>query len=194
MSLTLARAHVFIATSADGFIAREDGSIDWLMQRHRAAPPGEDFGYGAFIAGVQALLMGRASFEAAMAFPEWPYAGLPVWVASRRELLLPEALRGQVTVSADAPRALLSALAAAGVRDVYLDGGQLVQAFLREGLVTTLTVTLIPVLLGRGRPLWGPLAADVPLALTASRHWPNGFVQNTWVPSHGVRPSRAAAP
>ena len=180
MSPTLARAHVFIATSADGFIAREDGRIDWLMQRHQSAPPGEDFGYAAFTARMQALLMGRGSFESVLGFPEWPYADMPVWVASRRPLVLPQALQGRVSVSAEAPRVLLATLHAAGVRDLYLDGGQLVQAFLREGLVASLTVTLIPVLLGAGRRLWGPLPGDVALALTDSRRWDNGFVQQRW--------------
>jgi dihydrofolate reductase len=179
---TPARAHVFIATSADGFIARPDGSIDWLLKLHSASPPGEDFGYAAFVADKQALIMGSASFETALGFPEWPYATLPVWVASRRGVVVPPALRASVTVSADAPAALLQRLGEAGVREAYLDGGQLIQAYLREGLVASLTVTTVPVLIGQGRALWGPLPADLPLQLTTSRHWPNGFVQNTWVP------------
>lgn len=183
-----ARAHVFIATSADGFIARPDGGIDWLLKLHGAGPAGEDHGYAAFIADKQALLMGSASFQTALGFHEWPYAGLPVWVASRRGVAVPPALQSKVTVAADAPAALLQRLGDAGVREVYLDGGQLIQAFLREGLVASLTVTTVPVLIGQGRPLWGPLPADLPLTLAASRHWPNGFVQNTWVPSRPLRP------
>ena len=93
---------------------------------------------------------------------------------------MPAALQGRVSVSAEAPRALLERLGAEGVAQVYLDGGQLVQAFLREGLVDELTVTTVPVLLGSGRPLFGALPADVDLELLDSRAWPFGFVQNRW--------------
>ncbi len=174
-----ARAHVFIATSVDGFIARDDGGIDWLLRLHARVPEGEDCGYAAFIAGVQAIVMGRRSFEQALAFDPWPYA-LPVVVMARRGVAVPDALQGRVSVSADAPQGLLERLGAEGVARVYLDGGQLVQAFLREGLVDELTVTTVPVLLGRGRSLFGELPADVDLELLDSRAWPFGFVQNRW--------------
>jgi dihydrofolate reductase len=177
--MSRALAHVFIATSLDGFIARADGAIDWLLRQQARVPEGEDCGYGGFIAGVQALVMGRHSFEQALRFDPWPYE-LPVVVLARRGLAVPPALQGRVSVSAEAPRALLERLGAAGVATVYVDGGVIVQAFLREGLVDEMTVTTVPVLLGGGRPLFGALPADVDVELVDSRCWPFGFVQNRW--------------
>lgn len=171
---------VFIATSLDGFIARPDGAIDWLLERHAAAPPGEDFGYAAFMAGVDALVMGRKSFDTALGFEPWPYAGTPVHVMTRQPgLAVPPARASDVRLRHEPPAALLAALAAEGVRRVYLDGGELIQAFLREDLVDQLTVTTVPVLIGQGRRLWGALPADQAWALVSARHWDCGFVQAT---------------
>ena len=182
---------VFIATSLDGFIARPDGAIDWLLERHATAPPGEDFGYAAFMAGVDALVMGRKSFDTALGFEPWPYAGTPVHVMTRQPgLAVPPARAADVRVRHEPPAALLAALAAEGVRRVYLDGGELIQAFLREDLVDQLTVTTVPVLIGQGRRLWGALPADQAWALVAARHWDCGFVQAT----HRRRRTAAGVP
>ncbi len=171
---------VFIACSLDGFIARPDGAIDWLLAQHAAAPPGEDFGYARFMAGVDALVMGRKTFDSVLGFDPWPYAGKPVHVMTRqRHFAVPPARQAEARLRHEAPGALLAALAAEGVRRVYLDGGELIQAFLREDLVDELTVTTVPVLIGQGRRLWGPLPADQAWALEAVRHWDCGFVQTT---------------
>ena len=69
---------VFIATSLDGFIARKDGAIDWRESANAAVPPGEDGGYARFMASVDALVIGRASFEKVLRFPTWPYGDKPV--------------------------------------------------------------------------------------------------------------------
>ncbi len=173
-----ARAHVFIATSLDGFIARPDGSIDWLLQAQATAPAGEDFGYAEFMARIDALVMGRKTFETVLAFDPWPYATRPVHVMSRQATLgIPTALQPQVQHSRRSPPELLAELPAQGIQRVYLDGGELIQAFLHDDLVDSLTVTQIPVLLGQGRRLWGPLPADRPWRLQDVRHWDCGFVQ-----------------
>lgn len=177
-----ARAVGFIATSADGYIARDDGSIDWLLTQQARVPEGEDCGYAAFIAGVGALVMGRASYEQVLGFAEWPYGSLPVVVLSRRGVAVPAALQGRVQISHEAPLALLQRLHAQGVPAVYVDGGLTLQSFLREGLLDELTVTTVPVLLSRGRPLFGPLPQNLGLVLRRVQHWPFGFVQCTWVP------------
>lgn len=176
------RVEVYIATSIDGFIARPDGTLDWLMQAQGAAPSGEDFGYAAFMAGIDALVMGRRTFDTVLGFDPWPYAGKPVHVMTRQPTLaVPPALAGAVRVRQEAPAALLAALAAEGVRAAYLDGGELIQAFLAEDLVDRLTVTSVPVLIGQGRRLFGPLPADRRWTLEASRHWSDcGFVQSSW--------------
>lgn len=186
-----ARAHVFIATSVDGYIAREDGALDWLAAAHQGVPEGEDFGHAAFMAASEVLVMGSATYATVLGFEPWPYAGTPVVVMSRRAGTaqappVPAHLAAGVRCSAESPHGLLQRLGHEGVARVYLDGGRLVQAFLHEGLVDSLTVTQVPVLLGRGRPLWAPPAHPMPvhdqaLRLQASRHWPNGVVQNVWV-------------
>lgn len=176
MTGQLPSAEVFIATSLDGFIARPDGDILWLTSR--PVPEGEDFGYAAFLDGIGAMVMGRESFEKVLTFPEWPYK-TPVVVLSRTpdRVAVPGALKDQVQVTSKPPREVLEEMAAAGVSRIYLDGGQTIRSFLAEGLVRRVIVTLIPVLLGQGRPLWGHGAGDVNLTLVASRSWENGFVQ-----------------
>jgi dihydrofolate reductase len=172
----LPAAEVFIATSLDGFIARPDGDIGWLTGR--PVPEGEDFGYAAFQDGIGAMVMGRESLEKVLTFPEWPYK-VPVVVLSRTpdKVAVPEALAGRVRVSGKAPRAVLEELGAGGVTRVYIDGGQTIRSFLAEGLVRRVIVTLIPVLLGQGRPLWGHGPGDIELTLVGERQFGNGFVQ-----------------
>ncbi|EPJ97051.1 dihydrofolate reductase family protein [Pseudomonas sp. CFII68] len=171
-------AHVFIATSLDGFIARADGDIDWLLQRD---DPSEDHGYSAFIADKDVIVMGRGSYEKVRTFDTWFY-DRPVVVLSEQlaDSPVPEALRGKLRFSNLAPEDLLAELASQGVQRVYVDGGQVVQSFLREGLVTDMVITTVPVLIGSGRPLFGGLERDVDLKLVSSRSFPSGLVQSTY--------------
>lgn len=172
-----ASAAVFVATSLDGFIARPDGSIDWLLEANALVPRGEDCGYGEFIRTIDVLVMGRSSFEQVLTFAEWPYADKRVVVLSSRSIAIPAALAGTVTVSAEAPSALVERLTAEGAKRLYVDGGITIQRFLAAGLIDDITITLIPVLLGRGRPLFGPGEQDVHLALVGSKIFGFGFVQ-----------------
>jgi len=170
--------HVFIATSLDGFIARQDGGIDWLLRRD---DPAEDHGYEAFIADKDLIVMGRGSYEKVLSFEAWPY-DRPVLVLSSQltDASVPGALRGRVRFSSRSPKEVVKELAEQNVRRVYLDGGRVVQAFLREGLVHEMVITTVPVLLGSGRPLFGALPHDVDLTLVASRSFPSGLVQSTY--------------
>ena len=171
-------AHVFIATSLDGYIARPDGDIGWLLQRDAAD---EDHGYDDFIADKDMIVMGRGTYEKVCTFEPWPY-DRPVVVLSRQlaGTPVPAALEGKVSFSDLAPREALRLLGEQGVRRVYVDGGQLIQSFLREGLVEDMVVTTVPVLIGAGRPLFGALERDLDLALQASRSFPSGLVQSTY--------------
>jgi dihydrofolate reductase len=171
------RARVFIASRADGFIAREDGAIDGLKRAHAGAAPGEDFGHRAFFDAVDALVMGRRTFELARGFDPSPCGDKPVDVLSRPGTEMPPALRATVSVSAEASRALLERLGAQGLREICLDGGRAVPSFLRDGLVDELIVTTVPVLIGQGRPLFGPLSGDETLDLIESRADAGGRVQ-----------------
>lgn len=168
--------HVFIAASLDGYIARQDGDIGWLLQRD---DPAEDHGYAAFIADKDWIVMGRGSYEKVLTFDVWPY-DLPVLVLSRQlsDTPVPESLKGKVQFSRRAPKEVIADLAAQNARRIYLDGGQLIQSFLREGLVADMVITTVPVLLGSGKPLFGSLLQDIDLTLLSSRSFPSGLVQS----------------
>lgn len=170
--------HVFIATSLDGFIARKDGAIDWLLARDAG---GEDHGYTRFIAGIDAIVMGRGSYEKVLEFDAWPY-DRPVLVlsATLAGAPVPERLTGKVRVVDLSPGDALAMLQAEGCRRVYVDGGKLIQSFLRHGLVEDLVITVVPVLLGSGLPLFGALDAEISLAHEATVTFPSGLVQTRY--------------
>ncbi|WP_205736862.1 dihydrofolate reductase family protein [Acidovorax cavernicola] len=174
----MASAHVFIATSLDGFIARPDGDIDWLLQRD---DPDEDHGYADFIADKDLIVMGRGTYEKMLTLGPWAH-DRPVLVLSKQlaGAPVPEALAGKVRFSGSAPRELMETLAGQNVHRVYVDGGQLVQSFLRAGLVADMVITTVPVLLGSGRPLFGALSRDIDWTLVSSRSFPSGLVQSRY--------------
>lgn len=168
--------HVFIATSLDGFIARPDGDIDWLP----AIESGEDYGYHAFMAGIDAIVMGRASFEKVLSFGEWPYGETPVVVLSSRQLELPARLAGMVHAMRGEPREIEAQCATRGWNELYVDGGATIQRFLTAGCITRLIITRIPVLIGEGLPLFGPAGHDIPLAHVRTQSYGNGLVQSEY--------------
>jgi dihydrofolate reductase len=172
---------VYVATSVDGLIARPDGSLDWLPGADGGeAAAGEDYGYAAFMASVDVLVMGRASYETVIGFGAWPYEGKRVVVLSAGWAALPEGAPAGVELSTETPEALCARLEAEGAAHVYVDGGRTIQGFLRAGRVDRITITMVPVVLGRGRRLFGELDADLHLALESSRGYPSGLVQTTW--------------
>ncbi|HAT6976735.1 TPA: dihydrofolate reductase [Legionella pneumophila] len=168
---------VFIATSLDGYIARKDGSIDWLMEANSLASPGEDCGYRSFIATIDTIIMGRYSYEKVITFDEWPYGSMPVIVMSSKPIHIPEHLRNIISISNQSPLELASELAHHGIQHVYLDGGITIQRFLQNNLIDEITITMIPVLIGSGRPLFGFLENDIKLKQLSTNSYPGGFVQ-----------------
>ena len=168
---------VFIATSLDGFIARKNGDIDWLIA---AGDSGEDNGYREFISSVDLLVMGRYTYEKALTFDPWPYPDKKVIVLSRGQPRIPRGLADKVEVLDQSPRDILKTLTGYGAQHVYLDGGKTIQQFLRDGLVDEMTITLIPLLIGDGLPLFGLLEHDVKLRLIKSKSFKNGFVQSKY--------------
>lgn len=174
--------HAFIATSLDGFIARVNGSIDWLEQANLQVSAGEDCGYQTFFNQMDLLILGRKTFETVMRFPQWPYGGKRVIVMSRSGFRPEGGLSklSNVEFSDQSLRPLLTGLESQGAKSVYVDGGSLIQSFLNEGLLTEITITRIPVLLGTGISLFGNLSKDVHLNLIESRHWTFGFVQDRY--------------
>ena len=173
-------ASVFIATSLDGFIAREDGALDWLPVPD-SAPDGEDYGYREFIAGVDAIVMGRSTFDVVLGFGgEWPYPK-PVVVLTSRPLDLPEALAGRVETMGGEPAEIVARLAERGWEHLYVDGGVTIQRFLAAGLIERMIITRVPVLIGQGIPLFGPLERDIALRHVATRAFPDGLVSSEYV-------------
>jgi dihydrofolate reductase len=173
------KCSVFIATSLDGFIARQDGSIDWLTG---AADTGgaEDYGYKEFFDSVDTLIMGRNTYELALTFPEWPYGDKRMIVLSSGSPRIPEALAGSVEVSSATPADLVRQLAERGAQHAYVDGGKTIQGFLRAGLIHEMTITRIPVLIGDGIPLFGSLDGDMRFNLVETKSYPSGLVQSKY--------------
>jgi dihydrofolate reductase len=168
------RASVFIGTSVDGFIARADGGLDWL-------PPGggEEHGYEAFIASVDALVIGRNTYETVLAFDTWPYGEKPVFVLSSRRLA-PAPAGAVVDQMSGDPREIVARLSERGLRHIYVDGGITIQRFLRADLIQRLIITRVPVLLGQGIPLFGPLQSDIILEHVETRQYRSGLVQSEY--------------
>lgn len=171
---------VFIATSLDGFIARRDGSIDWLNEANAVVPAGEDCGFSAFMDSVDTLIMGRKTYEQVLSFGQWPYGTTPVVVLSHHGIEIPAHLMDTVTHSAEPPPALLERLAAQGVNHVYVDGGSTIQGFLSQSLIDDMTITRIPVVIGEGIPLFAPTGEDIALTHVRTVVYEFGFVQSTY--------------
>jgi dihydrofolate reductase len=167
---------VYVATSLDGYIARPDGAIDWLGTPEE----GEDYGWAEFIATVDAIVMGRATFEQVLKFDVWPYEGVPLTVLSTSMEAVPERLKGRVEVSSEAPHALLQQLADRGCKRVYIDGGRTIQSFLWADLVDELVITTVPLLIGSGIPLFGTLEGDVAWEHLSTKVFDNGLVKNSY--------------
>ena len=168
-------ASIFIGTSVDGFIARPNGDLDFL-------PPGggEPHGYDEFMATVDALVIGRKTFETVLAFPAWPYGEKRVVVLSSRPVDLSAVRGGIVEQMAGPPAEIVSKLAAGGAHHLYVDGGITIQQFLRAGLIQRLIITRVPVLIGEGIPLFGPLPRDIRLRHLATKHYSSGLVQTEY--------------
>ncbi|PSL20118.1 dihydrofolate reductase family protein [Shimia abyssi] len=158
--------HVFIATSLDGFVARPDHGLDWLMKQ----PVDEhDTRFDDFMASVDGLIMGSGSFRTVLGFGQWPYEK-PVIVMSRSLTPddIPEDLQDKVRISAAPPEVVIAELDKEGWTRAYVDGGGLVQSFLRAGLIADLEITTVPVLIGSGIRLFGELDGDIDLDLIST--------------------------
>lgn len=168
------RASVFVGTSVDGFIARPDGALDWLPDTP------EDHGYEAFMSSVDVLIMGRNTFDTVLSFGVWPFAAKPVVVLTHRPLPSPFPAGAVVESMAASPGEVVEALQARGFRHAYVDGGIVIQQFLRAGLIQTMTITRIPRLIGTGIPLFGTLPKDVVLRHVGTTQYPSGLVSSVY--------------
>ena len=169
------KASVFVGTSLDGFIARINGDLDFLP-----AGGGEPHGYDEFMATVDALVIGRKTFETVLRFKTWPYGEKLVFVLSTHTLAPAPPGAAVEHLSGD-PAAVISQLEARGIQHVYVDGGITIQRFLQAGLIQRLIVTRVPVLIGTGIPLFGALPRDIVLRHVATRQYTSGLVQSEYV-------------
>ena len=180
----MSKCSVFIATSLDGFIARKDGGIDWLPtpdpDSDSDSKDGEDYGYNDFIDTIDALVMGRNSYELVLTFDEWYYGEMPVFVLTNRGVEIPERLRKTVSQMSGEPQEIVEQLAKKGYHNLYIDGGKTIQGFLNAGLIDEMTISTIPVLIGSGIPLFGPTEEDNHLEHIKNNSFPNGLIQHKY--------------
>jgi len=169
------QASVFVGVSVDGFIARADGALDFLP-----AGGGEPHGYDEFIASVDALIIGRHTYEVVLPFDPWPYAQMPVFVLSTKSLR-PAPKGAVVERLSGSPQQIVSILSGRGFKHAYVDGGVTVQAFLDARLIQRMTITRVPVIIGRGIPLFGTTTRDIPLRHVATTQYGSGLVKSEYV-------------
>ncbi|WP_028108711.1 dihydrofolate reductase family protein [Ferrimonas futtsuensis] len=150
---------VFIGTSLDNYIADKQGGLEWLTTLPN--PEQDDCGFAAFMDSVDALVMGRNTFETLCGFGgEWPYSK-PVFVLSRSLHAIPEPLQDKAQLIQGSPEEVTRQLNDKGFRRLYIDGGQTIQSFLEAGLIDEMIISRLPVLLGGGTPLFGELASPL---------------------------------
>lgn len=171
------KVSVFVGTSLDGFIARTNGDLDWMQGQD--GETGNDYGFGSFIARIDVIVMGRKTFEKALTFETWPYEK-PVIVLTRQNLKIPLELQKKVETMAGTPSEIVDRLAKRGLLRLYVDGGQTIQEFLNVGLVHELILSQLPILIGTGIPLFGPLQSDIRLKLVQTHAFSGGMVQTTY--------------
>lgn len=173
------KASFFIATSLDGYIARQDGNIDWLVG---ATDSTDDHGYSDYMSTIDTLVMGRNTYEKVLTFEHWPYKGKRVIVLSRTLTSqdIPEALASDVEVHPGPVSELVAFLEASNSSHIYVDGGKVIQSFLADGLIGELTITRIPVIIGSGIPLFGETNRDIRLQHVKTISYESGFVQSTY--------------
>lgn len=169
----------FIATSLDGFIARPDHSIDWLDNATSDAT--EDYGYEAFISTISSVVMGRKTFQRILTFPQWPFQHQRVIVLSQTMKEVPPSLKDSVQLFDGTPGQLVDILDAEGDSHVFVDGSRAIQSFIAENLLSDITITTLPILIGDGVPLFGSLDRDVQLNHISTKAYQNGFVQSHYL-------------
>ena len=167
------KTFVYIGTSLDGFIARKDGNLDWLVKYENSVK--DD--YVEFISKIDAIVIGRGTFEAVLAYPSWPY-DKRVFVLSTNIKQVPEKVRGKVTVLSMKPKELLYYLSREGFSNIYVDGGNVIQGFLKEDCIDELIVTRIPALIGSGISLFGSLDKDLQFEHRETKVFSNGLVKS----------------
>ena len=194
LTISHMKVSVYIATSIDGFIARGNGDLDWLpgsageevesdssKDVDNPEPDIEDMGYADFMKSVDALVMGRNTYQKVLTFGDWPYGEKNVTILSSKIDTLATDLPESVELRNCSVQELYTELKAGGKQHVYVDGANTIQRFLNAGLINEIIITKIPVLIGGGIPLFGKLENDVNLKLIYSKSQKKGFVQSKYL-------------
>jgi len=168
------KTSVYIGTSLDGFIAKTDGNIDWLTQ---FANDDAIQAYEEFMKGIDAILIGRGTFEKILSFPSWPYQK-KAFVLSSSLKQLPDSVKDKATLLSMKPKELLSYLSEMGFSSIYVDGGKVIQGFLKEDIIDDLIISKVPLLIGNGVPLFGFLGADLQFKHIRTEVQSNGLVRS----------------
>jgi dihydrofolate reductase len=165
----------YVASSVDGYIATEDGAVDWLTSFQAQE---EDHGFLELYSSVDALLMGSHTYEFALKAPKWPSPDKPSWIFSQRRL---RRMHPSITLTADSPSKVVETLRERKIKHAWLmGGGKLATSFRTEGLISRYVITTIPVILGRGIPLFAPGGSQDSLALLTAKPFKSGIVQLTY--------------
>lgn len=167
--------HVMMAITLDGYVARKDHSLDWLMKQNTAD---EDHGFAQFLASIDVIVMGSGSFRTVLGFNAWPYEK-PVVVLSNTLTSedIPSELAEKVEVVGLSPQDMMAEMERRGWQRIYVDGGAIVQSFLKLGLIDDFKLAIVPILLGDGIRMFGDLTSDVDLELTHTKAFPSGLVE-----------------
>lgn len=170
---------VFIATSIDGYIADKDNNIDWLQEVPN--PDQDDMGYANFISGIDAIVMGRTTFEIVCSFGiDWPYP-IPVFVLSNSLTTIPDKYKEHVELVKGDLKTVLKDIEEKGHQQIYIDGGKTIQNFLKEDLIDEMIITIIPYLLGGGVSLFGELSSRRDFKCVETKLFLDQVVQNRFV-------------
>jgi dihydrofolate reductase len=183
----MSKAQYYCAATLDGYIAEADDTLDWLTgyegSFEGAAVEPIKGAYDRFYEGVGALVMGSATYEFILREPvagtEWPYKGKPTWVLSSRDLAVPDGEGVDLRiVNAKVTDLYEEMIAAAGERDLWVvGGGNVASQFADEGLLDEVLVTVVPVVLGEGKPLFDRRLPGGPMQLTGTRPFDSGMVE-----------------
>ncbi len=164
------KVSIYIASSIDGYIARKDGNLDWLHYGHIGD---EDYGFKKFTSTIDAVVMGRNTYEVVAGFDEWAYKDKRVIVLSKT---LPK-VRKEAELFSGQLTELLTKLHAENIKRIWVDGGVTVSKFLEEGLVDDITVSIIAMVLGSGIPLFSTMNQEHKCHLVSTQSYPSGLVQ-----------------
>ncbi|MBW1855410.1 MAG: dihydrofolate reductase [Deltaproteobacteria bacterium] len=166
---------VYIATSLDGFIATTDGGVEWLNEIPN--PEQSDYGWSDFISGIEAILMGRNTFEKVLTFGSWPYEK-PVFCITNRLKKLPKDIVGKAEIVKGGINEVIDQLNQRGYINIYIDGGKVIQSFLAEDMIDEMIITKVPILLGKGIPLFGEQEKSLIFTHTKTEIYNNSLVKS----------------